>query len=258
VVAFPDWVAVAGSYAVSCSTMLALDLDRTNDKETLALAVARYSVLHIEPDQSDTIASDTEQTYRFYAQLESDSARVVDLAQSAVPPGWAAVLYDSAGVAPLGGTLGLVKPGESRWFSLRVSAPGPDLAGVLDTLSERFVITGAVRGDTTSRDSAALSLFLAPGFSIHNFPNPCFGSTRFIIGLPGPGTVTLTLYDRAGARVRQLTDKGAVRAGVLLLDWDGRNDAGKLVASGSYRYILDYSAGGKSSMLVKKLVLVRR
>ncbi len=265
-VAFPDWVAVAGSYVMNCSTMLALDLDRTNDKETLALDVARYSVLRIEPDQRDTIASDTEQTYRFYAELESDSARVVDLAQSEVPPGWAAVLYDSAGVAPLGGTLGPVQANRRYWFSLRVNAPGPDLAGVLDTLAERFVVTGTVRGDTSSRDSAALSLFLAPGFSIHNFPNPCEGSTRFIIGLPGPGTVTLTLYDRAGARVRQLLsgvqgsgDRGrGVGAGVLLLDWDGTNDAGKPVASGSYRYILDYSAGGKSSTIVKKLALVRR
>jgi hypothetical protein len=258
VVAFPDWVAVAGSYVMSCSTMLALDLDRTNDKETLSLAVARYSVMHIEPDQSDTIASDSQQAYRFYAEMESDSARVVDLGQSEVPPGWAAALYDSADATPLGGTLGLVQPGRRYWFSLRVNAPGPDLAGVLDTLSERFVITGTVRGDTTSRDSAALSLFLAPGLSIHNFPNPCFGSTRFIIGLPGPGAVTLALYDRAGARVRQLADKGAVRAGVLLLDWDGKNDAGKPVASGSYRYILDYSAGGTSTAIVKKLVLVRR
>jgi len=262
-VAFPDWVAVAGSYAVSCSTMLALDLDRTNDKKTLTLTVARYSVLHIEPDTSGTIASDSQQTYRFYAELESDSARVIDIGQSAVPPAWAAVLYDSAGAAELGSTLGLVQPGRRYWFSLRVDAPSGDLAGMPDTLSTReFVVRGWVRADTTTHDSAVLTLTLAPLLTVHNFPNPCFGSTRFIIGLPEPGTVTLVLYDRAGARVRTLLGanetKGTRGPGVLLVDWDGTNDAGKAVASGSYRYVMDYSRNGTNSTIVKKLVLVRK
>ena len=266
-VAFPDWVAVAGSYAVSCSTMLALDLDRTNDKKTLALTVARYSVLHIEPDQSDTIASDSQQTYRFYAELESDSARVIDLSLGSgvggQGSGWAAVLYDSAGAAELGGTLGLVQPGRRYWFSLRVDAPPGDLAGMPDTLSTReFVVRGWARNDTTTHDSAVLTLTLSPLLTVHNFPNPCFGSTRFIIGLPEPGTITLVLYDRAGARVRTLLGanetKGTRGPGVLLVDWDGTNDAGKPVASGSYRYVMDYSRNGTNSTIVKKLVLVRK
>lgn len=267
VVAFPDWVAVAGTYAVSCSTMLALDLDRTNDKKTLDLAVARYSVLHIEPDQSDTIATDSQQTYRFYAELESDSARVIDIGQSVVPPGWAAVLYDSADAAQLGGTLGLVQPSQRYWFSLRVNAPPGDLAGMPETLSTRaFVVRGWVQGDTTTHDSAVLTLALSPLLTVHNFPNPCENSTQFIIGLPEPGTVTLTLYDRAGARVRVLLDGRPgtgdggrqAGAGVLLVDWDGTNDAGKPVASGSYRYVMDYSSSGTNSTIVKKLVLVRK
>ena len=45
---------------------------------------------------------------------------------------------------------------------------------------------------------------------------------------------------------------------MLLVDWDGTNDAGKPVASGSYRYCLDYSRNGTNSTIVNKLVLVRR
>jgi flagellar hook assembly protein FlgD len=45
---------------------------------------------------------------------------------------------------------------------------------------------------------------------------------------------------------------------VLLVDWDGTNDAGKPVASGSYRYVMDYSRNGTNSTIVKKLVLVRK
>jgi hypothetical protein len=258
-VSFPAWVAVAGSYSVSCSTMLTIDDDRTNDKETLEFLVARYSLLHVEPDQSDTVASDSQRTYRFYAELESDSARTVDISQSDVPPGWAAALYDSADAAPLGGTLGLVQPSRRYWFSLRVNAPPGDLAGKPDTLStQAFVVRGWVRADTATHDSAVLTLALAPLLTVHNFPNPCFGSTRFIIGLPEPGKVTLTLYDRAGARIRLLRDGGEAGPGVLLIDWDGTNDAGRPVASGSYRYVMDYSRNETNSTIVKKLVLVRK
>jgi hypothetical protein len=243
--------------------MLTIDEDRTNDKETLSLFVARFSLMHVEPDQSDTIASDSQQTYRFYAELESDSARVVDLSletgDGGRGTGWAAVLYDSADAAQLGGTLGLVQPNRRFWFSLRMNAPPGDLAGMPDTLStQAFVVRGWVHGDTTTHDSAVLTLALAPLLTVHNFPNPCEGRTRFIIGLPEPGTVTLTLYDRAGARIRLLRDGGEAGPGVLLVDWDGTNDAGRPVASGSYRYILDYSAGGTSTTIVKKLALVRR
>ena len=52
-------------------------------------------------------------------------------------------------------------------------------------------------------------------------------------------------------------DAAEVRPGVLLVDWDGTNDAGRPVASGAYRYVLDYSGGDKSATVVKKLVLVR-
>jgi hypothetical protein len=168
------------------------------------------------------------------------------------------VLYDSADAAQLGGTLGLVQPSQRYWFSLRVNAPPGDLAGMPDTLSTRaFVVRGWVQGDTTTHDSAVLTLALSPLLTVHNFPNPCENSTQFIIGLPEPGTVKLTLYDRAGARVRVLYDEAA-GPGVLLVDWDGTNDAGKPVASGSYRYVMDYSSSGTNSTIVKKLVLVRK
>jgi hypothetical protein len=144
-----------------------------------------------------------------------------------------------------------------------VDAPPGDLAGMPDTLSTReFVVRGWARNDTTTHDSAVLTLTLSPLLTVHNFPNPCFGSTRFIIGLPEPGTITLVLYDRAGARVRTLLGanetKGTRGPGVLLVDWDGTNDAGKPVASGSYRYVMDYSRNGTNSTIVKKLVLVRK
>jgi flagellar hook assembly protein FlgD len=101
-------------------------------------------------------------------------------------------------------------------------------------------------------------LCLAPGLTIHNYPNPCEGNTKFIIGVPEPGYLTLTLYDRAGARVRRLADESSVRAGVLLLDWDGANEGGKPVASGAYRYVLQYTGTEKTATIVKKLVLVRQ
>jgi hypothetical protein len=151
-----------------------------------------------------------------------------------------------------------VTPGRRRWFSLRVTAPTGDLRGVGDTLPvHALTVRGAVRSDTAAKDSAVLSLGLEPLLSIHNFPNPCYGQTRFIIGLPEGGTVTLALYTRAGERVRLLRDRAEVGAGVLFVDWDGNNDAGRPAAPGAYRYVLEYEHGGVVNRTVKKLVLVR-
>jgi hypothetical protein len=239
--------------------MLTTDIDHSNDKETLTVEVARYSLLHLEPDQADTVSNDSVSAYRFYAELESDSAKVIDLGQSELPPGWAAGFYDSAGVSPISGTLGLVQPGRKYWFSLVVTAPASDLAGVSDTLAyETFLVRAWARVDTLTRDSAILMLKLEPLLTVHSFPNPCYGSTRFIIGVPMPGSVSLVLYNRAGEHVRTLLERSEILAGVKFVDWDGTNDAGLPAASGSYRYVLDYTRGGVNRSVVNKLVLLRR
>jgi len=75
---------------------------------------------------------------------------------------------------------------------------------------------------------AAYALALAPAR-----PNPAFGSTRLDYTLPARGRVRLAIYGLQGNRVRTLVD-GDGDAGPHSVAWDGRDDAGRSVASGAY------------------------
>ena len=75
---------------------------------------------------------------------------------------------------------------------------------------------------------------LPAGFALHPaFPNPFNPETALRLEVPVPARVTLAIYDVAGRRVRTLLD-GPVVAGPHTALWDGRDDAGRPVASGIY------------------------
>ncbi len=65
-------------------------------------------------------------------------------------------------------------------------------------------------------------------------PSPFSGQTNFAFLVPAPGgRVRLAVFDVAGRRVRVLYD-GQTVAGRHALGWDGRDDAGRRLASGVY------------------------
>jgi hypothetical protein len=84
-----------------------------------------------------------------------------------------------------------------------------------------------------------------------NVPNPFSGSTELRIGLPSESDVTVEFYDVAGRRVAARTTR--LGAGWQRVDFDGRDDAGRLLVSGVY--FCRVSAGGSSS--THKMVIQR-
>ncbi len=66
-----------------------------------------------------------------------------------------------------------------------------------------------------------------------NVPNPFNPSTRIAFELAASGSVVLDVVDLAGRRVRTLVD-GVRGAGLHGVRWDGRDAAGRAVASGTY------------------------
>ena len=66
-----------------------------------------------------------------------------------------------------------------------------------------------------------------------NVPNPFNRSTTLTYALPRESAVRLVIYDLAGQRVRMLVE-GVRSAGTWPIRWDGRDDAGREVASGIY------------------------
>ncbi|MFO7676516.1 MAG: FG-GAP-like repeat-containing protein [bacterium] len=255
--AFPDWVAVAGRHAVVCSTALAIDERPDNDSALAWVDVLQPYRLEVDPDTSGRLGVGASGTWRFRARLTSDTALTVLIAPVPAPAGWTAELLDVTGARPLGDTLGLLQPYVDYEFNLRVTTPGPDLAGITDSLPVLFPVAGRCAGAEALADTARLRVLLLPELAVHNFPNPLRSTTRFIFGLPDDGTVSLRIYTRAGELVRRLLDERPFAAGVRTADWDAKNDAGRPVGSGTYTWVFTFTGPGGTTALVKKLVVIR-
>jgi hypothetical protein len=259
---FEPWVAASGYWVVSCSTMLTSDANRANDKVTSSVRTLQQAALYIEPDQSDRLEVGEGKTFQFHALIEDDTGGVVEVTRPFVPAGWSLRLCDTTGTNELTDTdgddmpdLGYVAPGVQRWFSLEVLTPS-GLVGDTASLTDRtFVIRGHLGDDPAVADSAFLKLTLVPGFSVHNFPNPFSIRTAFVIGLPGDGKVSLTVYTRAGERVCRVLEREGMTAGVHVVRWEAVNDHGQDVGPGTYEYVLDYVHQGTTDRIRKKLVV---
>jgi hypothetical protein len=95
-------------------------------------------------------------------------------------------------------------------------------------------------------------LAAAPGTTLRGSPNPFAASARIEFELPTPRPVRLTIHDVRGARVGTLAS-GLRAAGRHAVDWDGRDDRGRAVASGVYT--LRLATGAET--VVRRIVKVR-
>ncbi len=83
-------------------------------------------------------------------------------------------------------------------------------------------------------------------------PNPVRRAASIHWSLPARERVRLAVYDVGGREVRTLVS-GDVRPGDYVTTWDGRDNAGRAVAGGTYLYRLTTASGRKTT----KAVLVR-
>ncbi|MBI2427664.1 MAG: T9SS type A sorting domain-containing protein [Ignavibacteriales bacterium] len=85
-----------------------------------------------------------------------------------------------------------------------------------------------------------------------NFPNPFNPTTKIQFGLPLAGKVQMTIYDILGREIRKLVNE-QYDAGMYSVQWDGKNNLGKQVATGMYIYQI--RAG--QYVQTKKMLLVK-
>ena len=115
----------------------------------------------------------------------------------------------------------------------------------------------------TGEKSALASLFDAFGGGkraslpdrtqlLQNAPNPFNSQTVLSYFLHAPGPARLEVFTLTGQRVAVL-QQGPQQAGYHRLHWDGRDDAGRPVASGAYLYRLVTD----EAVLTRKLILLR-
>ncbi|MDI6804983.1 MAG: T9SS type A sorting domain-containing protein [Bacteroidota bacterium] len=84
-----------------------------------------------------------------------------------------------------------------------------------------------------------------------NYPNP-FNSSTIIRFRVVPDDVSVTIFDMMGRQVKKLFE-GELVNDLPHLIWDGKNDFGKAMGSGTYIY----QVKAKSFMDVKKMILIR-
>ncbi|MBN2103082.1 hypothetical protein JW835_03480, partial [bacterium] len=70
-----------------------------------------------------------------------------------------------------------------------------------------------------------------------NIPNPFNPETVIMYDLPKSGIVTIEVFDLMGRKVRTLI-REKMQPGTYQTVWDGRNDAGNMVSSGTYVYMM--------------------
>ena len=104
------------------------------------------------------------------------------------------------------------------------------IPGVSDTTG-RFVVGDS---DVTIGDTLKLR---APGAGLSARPNPFSGQTSLMYSVDVADSVLLRLVDVSLAPVKDLVD-GPTEAGLHVVAWDGTDDDGAPVASGSYWAIL--------------------
>ncbi|HEU4725814.1 MAG TPA: FlgD immunoglobulin-like domain containing protein, partial [Candidatus Eisenbacteria bacterium] len=79
-----------------------------------------------------------------------------------------------------------------------------------------------------------------------NYPNPFNPRTTIRYTLARPGRVALRVFDVTGRLVATLRDD-VEPAGDREVEWDGRDRAGRTVASGVYIYRLSTESGENAS-----------
>ncbi len=72
-----------------------------------------------------------------------------------------------------------------------------------------------------------------------NYPNPFNPVTTIEYSIPRSSTISLRIYNVNGQEVRTLIANKITAVGNYTIEWDGRDDRGKPVASGTYFYQLE-------------------
>jgi hypothetical protein len=86
-----------------------------------------------------------------------------------------------------------------------------------------------------------------------NHPNPFNPVTAIRFALSNSGEIELVVYSITGQKVATLASEYR-EAGTHMISWDGREDDGRMLASGIYVYQLVFESG---TFLAKKMLLLR-
>ncbi|MDQ7052080.1 MAG: metallophosphoesterase [candidate division KSB1 bacterium] len=173
---------------------------------------------------SDTLVITRGATFAFVSGLGGKSIRDQELSGD-----WWASIYTSDQGATYGALFG-----EFNYNGV------PNLAhfyfkNIKGDIIDEFWAISQVQGNVAGAEHPPQ---VVDGFVLEqNYPNPFNPGTRIRFYAPRPDRVTLRIVDMLGRPVRTLF-RGLAPAGTMTLEWDGANDAGVQMPSGTYFYQL--------------------
>ena len=91
---------------------------------------------------------------------------------------------------------------------------------------------------------------------LQNYPNPLNSESVIEYHLPAAGDVTLFIFNTKGEIIRRF-DRSTMAAGIHSFHWDGRDEAGDLVSSGTYLYRIDFKSNHDFYSAARKMVFLK-
>ena len=109
-------------------------------------------------------------------------------------------------------------------------------------------------GGATGVEAKDMAIITPKDYTLEqNYPNPFNPTTNIKFSLPVKNTISLTVYDILGRKVRTLIASQIYSKGSYKVTWDGTNDYGQKVSSGNYIYTLKYG----NFQISKKMTLLK-
>ena len=153
------------------------------------------------------------------------------------------IVYDGQGSS--------LEPGEYLYLNMPFTISNPRDIAIDD------VILASEDNERLEKVSIQVIYSDAPSLPVEyslsqNYPNPFNPTTAIEFSVPRSGNVVISIYDMLGQEVRTLY-AGEVQRGTYKVQWDGLNNAGSKMSSGSYIYRM--VAG--EFMQSKKMILMK-
>lgn len=127
---------------------------------------------------------------------------------------------------------------KARYTSDGVYIVSPPRSFSMRYVKSLLALPDSVFGDytgSTKDSSATTTLDRHASFGLElNFPNPFNPMTQIQYSLPNEARVSIKIYDMVGRAVVTLLDNELRNAGRHTVRWEGRNELGNPVASGTY------------------------
>ncbi len=122
-----------------------------------------------------------------------------------------------------------------------------------DAMPLALELSGELKQEETKSEMVKVSESKPTSFSLsQNYPNPFNPETDISYALPTECNVKLTIYNVAGQNVRTLVDEHQT-TGFKTIHWNGKDNAGKELASGVYFYKIQAGAFTEA----RKMILMK-